>query len=205
MLILNPHYLTLILRATNAHGHTGAVRAWEMQIYVKALIKLCYPYMVTKSLSCKRKKRQMQPPPPPPPRADNMPVYADWPVELEEDVVSGSGGDGPEEVLSQVGLLQSVALVHLWDQRGTAVTHTALSLLCHCQSTLKMKMPCFVTSTRHLHGSGNLCRRVDVHLVQQRLQEVLVLQDNEQQMGLRRKWLGMSPKIDGCQEAWDSL
>lgn len=48
-----------------------------------------------------------------------MPFYADWSVEFEEDVVSCGGGDGPEEVLSQVGLLQSVALVHLWDKSQT--------------------------------------------------------------------------------------
>lgn len=56
----------------------------------------------------------------PPPRADDVPLYADWPVKFEEDVVSCGGGDGPEEVLSQVGLLQSVALVHLCDKRKTA-------------------------------------------------------------------------------------
>lgn len=68
-----------------------------------------------------------------------MPFYADWSVEFEEDVVSCGGGDGPEEVLSQVGLLQSVALVHLWNERKTGEC-IASSLLCHFTSTLKRKV-----------------------------------------------------------------
>lgn len=60
-------------------------------------------------------------------RADNVPLYADWSVEFEEDVVSSSGGDGPEEVLSQVGLLQSVALVHLWGERKESIIKESFS------------------------------------------------------------------------------
>lgn len=114
-------------------------------------------------------------------RAENVPLYADWSVEFEEDVVSCGGGDGPEEVLSQVGLLQSVALVHLWHKRKTYLLLLTY-ILCHFPFPTKLKVQ------SHLHGSGNLSRRVDVHLVQQRLEEVLVLQDAEpRQMGLRRK------------------
>lgn len=43
----------------------------------------------------------------------SLPLYVDGLVKLEEDVVSSSRIDSPEEVFSQVGLLQSVALVHL--------------------------------------------------------------------------------------------
>ena len=46
-------------------------------------------------------------------RGHSLPLYANRSVKLKEDVVSGGGGDGPEEVLSQVGLLQGVALVYL--------------------------------------------------------------------------------------------
>lgn len=60
---------------------------------------------------------------------DNMPFYADWSVEFEEDVVSSGGGDGPEEVLSQVGLLQSVALVHLWDKSKTRELYCIVVIL----------------------------------------------------------------------------
>lgn len=37
--------------------------------------------------------------------AENIPLYANGSVKFEEDVVSCSGSDGPEEVLPQVGLL----------------------------------------------------------------------------------------------------
>lgn len=48
--------------------------------------------------------------------AENIPLYANGSVKFEEDVVSCSGSDGPEEVLPQVGLLQSVSLVHLGEK-----------------------------------------------------------------------------------------
>lgn len=85
--------------------------------------------MVTKSLSRKGKKKTKKRQPKAGLRVDNMPFYADWSVEFEEDVVACSGGDGPEEVLSQVGLLQSVALVHLWDQRKTQRTYCCIVLI----------------------------------------------------------------------------
>lgn len=41
------------------------------------------------------------------------PFYADWTVKLKEHIVSCHGSNGPEEILSHVGLLQRVTLIHL--------------------------------------------------------------------------------------------
>ena len=46
-------------------------------------------------------------------------LYAHRSVKFEEDVVSCSGSDGPEEVLPQVRLLQRVTLIHLCDTKHT--------------------------------------------------------------------------------------
>lgn len=101
----------------------------------------------------------------------DKPLYADRSVKLEEDVVSCSRSDGPEEVLSQVRLLECVTLIHLRD-----TTHTFSS---DSSSHGGCRRDTFVV--RHLHGCGDLSWGVDVHLVEQRLQEVFVLQDTHRQ------------------------
>lgn len=43
----------------------------------------------------------------------SIPLNANWSVKFEEDIVSCSRSDCPEEVFSQVRLLKGVTLVHL--------------------------------------------------------------------------------------------
>lgn len=50
-----------------------------------------------------------------PAETQSIPLNADWSVKFEEDIVSCSRSDCPEEVFSQVCLLQCVPLVHLKD------------------------------------------------------------------------------------------
>lgn len=49
----------------------------------------------------------------------DIPLNANWSVKFEEDIVSYSRSDGPEEVFSLVCLLKCVTLVHLSDTYHT--------------------------------------------------------------------------------------